>query len=176
MNTFFNRIESVKYNENDKNIFDYTKGIVSDGEDVIIYQDDGIKVTKTHVPIESINSYVDIFNNGIKDHKVDLINRLINDFDMQSNDIKTPLGLLIHEPENFELVNSSLSNDSANLNSATSHFFKNLLNLDNPSLQGKNIVISAKFKPNNKTAKKSKNNDILTVKKQKTAKKRRKKR
>ena len=31
MNTFFNRIESVKYNENDKNIFDYTKGIVSDG-------------------------------------------------------------------------------------------------------------------------------------------------
>tara|TARA_B100000073_G_C23680597_1_gene552376 strand:+ start:493 stop:1014 length:522 start_codon:yes stop_codon:yes gene_type:complete len=172
MDTFFNRIESVKYKKNDENIIDYTKGIVSDGEDVVIYQDDGHKVTKIHVPIDSINSYVDIFNHGIKDHKMDLMNRLVNDFDLQSDDIQTSFNSMLHHPNDYELANSSQDN----LNSATSRFFKRILNLDDPALAGKNISVSATFKPRNKTAKKSRKGEMLALKKQKTAKKRRKKR
>lgn len=175
MDTFFNRIESVKYNKNDENIIDYTKGIVSDGEDVIIYQDDGENVTKIHVPIDSINSYVDIFNRGVKDHKMDLINRLINDFDLQSDDIKTSFNTMLHHPNDYELANSNLSS-SENLNNATSHFFKRLLNVDDPALAGKDIGVIATFKPRNKTAKKYHRDEMFQLKKKKTAKKRRKNR
>lgn len=174
MDTFFNRIESVKYNKNNENIIDYTKGILSDGEDVIIYSDDGVNVTKTRVPIDSINSYVDIFNHGIKDHKMDFINRLINDFDLQSDDIKTSFNSMLHHPNDYELQNSTLSS-SENLNSATSHFFKRLLNIDDPALAGKNISVTANFKPRNKTAKKNNRDEILELKKKKTVKKRGKK-
>ena len=172
MNTFFNRIESVKYNKNDENIIDYTKGIISDGEDVIIYQDNGKDVTTINVPIDSINSYVDIFNHGIKDHRKDLINRLINDFDLDSNDINTPLSLMLKHPNDYELANSSLSHKSENLNNATNHFFKNILGLNDPSLEGKDISVTASFKPKNKTVK---NKPKLAIKAKKTAKIKRKK-
>ena len=178
MERYLNFNNSLYYKDNDDE-YKYTEGILSDGENVILYEkDDDDEMYETVIPIDSINSYVDIFNNGVEDHPDDLIARLAKDFDMQPEDVNTSLSTMLHEPEEYSLLNDmTLSKLPRQERSVTADFFKNILGVDAPSLQGKNIVVSAEFVPRSKTAKKKrKESSLLALKKKKTAKIRKKKR
>lgn len=187
MTTYFTGSYSVNKNINGEELENTVLGIESDGEVVKLYEleDDTDEYIVTEIPIDDVNSAMNLFNSYIVDptnysdnneeqhdfvndiffngNHLDFKDRLMYDFDINSDDIHTSFNNFSRDPLNF--TNST--------NTTGPDFFRNLFNYHQfsmPKNEEVNLVIAKQYNPRHKTTKKNvKSEKKLKLKKNKTA-------
>lgn len=184
MTTYFTGSYSVNKSINDEELENMVLGIESDGEVVKLYElGNDEEPIVTEVPIDNINSAMNLFNTYIVDSEeqdeelmdeinddffngnhLDFRDRLMFDFDINSDDIHTSFNNFSRDPLTF--TNST--------NTTGPDFFRDLFNyhqFTRPKNEEVNFIVAKEYNPKHKkTNKRVKSDKKLKLKKNKTAK------
>lgn len=184
MTTYFTGSYSVNKSINDEELENMVLGIESDGEVVKLYElGNDEEPIVTEVPIDNINSAMNLFNTYIVDSEdqdeelmdeinddffngnhLDFRDRLMFDFDINSDDIHTSFNNFSRDPLSF--TNST--------NTTGPDFFRDLFNyhqFSTPKNEEVNFIVAKEYNPKHKkTNKRVKSDKKLKLKKKKTAK------